>query len=108
MEYKLLTAEYQEDAVVDAMLGREMEHFHYQLNEDNYKEILKTEPEGPYRDRIQALLASNTTEKAKVESVYAALEKQAPQGAAFDVVAERVKAKRSAAEEAATVEAATR
>lgn len=40
IEYKYLTQDEQDDIVAQALLAREKEHFHYQLNIDNYTTIL--------------------------------------------------------------------
>lgn len=40
LPYKFLTQAEQDDAVLAAIMQREREHFHYELNRANYEEIL--------------------------------------------------------------------
>lgn len=45
MQYSSFTQEQQDNAVATAMIGREVEHFHYDHNIRVYTEMLKTLPQ---------------------------------------------------------------
>ena len=77
MNYVLLTQNEQDDHIVEAMLGREREHFHRAVNIANYTAMLAALPAGTaWSTRIQTLLAEEQVAVKHEDEVYAALAAQ--------------------------------
>jgi hypothetical protein len=67
--------------IATAVVQREHEIFHYQINIDNYTAMLAarwTPEEQEYHDRIAALLLTEKAEQSKAKRVYDALIAQLP------------------------------
>lgn len=121
MNYQHLTEVERDDTVMEAIIHREKEHYHYELNKLAYENAIaeidkdttipKSWPKElePYRkiygenlvdalmsanlmdkynivtklqfkDKLNMMLATGTTEQAKVELIHRALDKQMPSG----------------------------
>lgn len=95
--YKHCTDDYQWDIIAEQIYNREHEHYHYELDRQNFVKMLETLEPGQFRDQIQERLDSTIREQSKVEAVYNALQAQIDDQAAFDAAMARVVAKRAAA-----------
>lgn len=118
--YQQLTQDEMDDAIAENLYGREVEHFHYELNRRNYVEMLKTLPVGDdrgtpeeqeqaaYRAYIEGLVKTETAARDKTEHTYEALEKNFADPTRKAAAIDRAVTKRAAvkAAEAASIEAA--
>ena len=76
MKYEQLGQEKRDEIIAEQMHGREMEHFHHELNASVYAEALKTLPPGEWRDRISQLHDEALVEMEKIDGIHAALSAQ--------------------------------
>lgn len=123
IQYQLYTQDEQDEAIAEAMRGREIEHFHYDLNYKNYIDMLPNLPVGnekgtpeeqaqfKYRKHVESLIATEAVARDQTEVVYnalaAKLDDPTRKAAAFAKVAEKVAAQK-AKELATTAEAAVK
>ena len=73
MIYSQLSPSYKYDTLADAIYGREVEYFHYDIDRMNFEYILKDLPECEYRTNIENRLADTVGTMAQVERTMAAL-----------------------------------
>lgn len=92
--YAVLTQAEQDDMVVATVHAQEQAHFQHALNVERYTAMVADMPEGPFKERITALLV---TEQAAVSDHEQLLDKtvaQLPKGPALLEAVARVEAKR--------------
>ena len=96
MEYEQLSTEYQDDHIAEAMLGREMEFFHYDVDLKNYQEMLAALPEKETakRGELAQRIKDITAQMDIVERVYSALKNRIRDPQAHAAAIGRVRAKR--------------
>jgi hypothetical protein len=95
--YSHCTDDYQWDVIAEQLYNREHEHYHYELDRQNFVKMLETLEPGPFREEVQERLTSTIREQNKVEAIYNSLLAQIDDKAAFDAAMARVIAKRAAA-----------
>jgi hypothetical protein len=100
MEYMQLSQQYRDDAIAEAMHGREREHFHYALDHANFTEMLKTLPDGDYKTMIAKRLQETASRMAEVDLIHSALAAQVVDQTAHNAAVVRTTDKRDAAEAA--------
>lgn len=108
MKFISITQDDQDRIVAEAVVHREKEIWHYQLNINNYTAMLASlgagvlsEHDAAFRDKITALLGTEKIEQAKSMRVLDALLSQLPAGQAESLVL-AAKAKLDAAVATAT------
>lgn len=92
MQYTNLPANLKYDTLAAAIKGREVEHFHYNLDKSNFETMLLTLEEGPFRDEIVQRLADTVREMNKVEAIYNALVAQIDDQVAYAEAVARLNA----------------
>ena len=97
MQYNQLEQQYQDDVLAEAIYGREVEHFHYVFDRDNFKRMIEGLPAGTFRSSLEQRLAETLDRIAQVESVHAALVARITDQARHADAVARVTAKRKAA-----------
>jgi len=97
MQYNQLPSSYKYDTIAEAMYSRELEHFHYAFDADNFRHLLATTIDGPYKQELQARLDSTLEQMRKVEDIYNALQAQITDAAEYAAAVERATQKRNAA-----------
>jgi hypothetical protein len=76
-----ITDQHRYETIATAVVQREHEIFHYQINIDNYTTMLAADwspEEQGYKDKIAALLVTEKAEQSKAKRVYDALKAQLP------------------------------
>jgi len=113
MQYQQLTQDEMDDVIAENLYGREVEHFHYELNRKNYEEMLKTLPAGDaggapddreaaaYRAYIEGLVKTEAAGRDKTERTYDALATNLADPTRKAAAIERATAKRLATKAAA-------
>ena len=96
MIYTQIPSTYKYDTLAEALYSREMEHFHYNLDAVNFTHLLETEVDGPYKQELQARLASTLEQMQKVDSIYTALSAQIEDPVLYAEAVERAALKRNA------------
>lgn len=76
MDYQQIQPAYKDDVIAEALHARELEHFHYAFDAQNFRHLLAHAPAGPFRDSIQARLDTTLEQMANVEAIHAALQSQ--------------------------------
>lgn len=71
--------------------------FCHELNRERYTEMLKSLPQGDFRQRIQQLLAETNSRIAEVEAILQTTEPQLPPPARIEAAVQRMEARRAAA-----------
>lgn len=94
MNYQQLTQEYQDDHLANAMMGREMEYFHYDFDRKNFENLLRTLPDGACKSDIAKRLADTKQAMQNVLAFYEALKLQIRSQESHAAAVERLKAKR--------------
>lgn len=94
MNYQQLTKEYQDDHLANAMLGREMEYFHYDFDRKNFENLLRTLPDGACKNDVDKRLADTVKAMENVAAFYEALKLQIRSEEAHAAAVARVQAKR--------------
>ena len=96
MDYEQLSTDYMDDHIAEAMLGREMEFFHYQVDLQNYQDMLAALPAGETANRgeLAQRIKDITVQMDIVEKVYAALKNRRRDPQAHAAAIGRVTAKR--------------
>lgn len=95
MQYNQLSTSYKYDTIVEAMYARELEHFHYAFDAENFKFLIANTIDGPYKQELQARLDSTLEQMRKVEGIYKALEAQIKDSAEYTAAVERAVLKRN-------------
>ena len=86
-----------DDYVAEAMLGRETEWFHYNVDLQNFTDMLAATDAADKRADLERRIADTQAQMDVVERVYAALKLRIRDPAAHAAAIGRVKAKRAAA-----------
>ena len=73
MIYTQLPKNYKHEVIAEAIYGREMEHFHYDFDKQNFERILETAQDGDYKTDVEKRLSDTLMQMAKVKVIYAAL-----------------------------------
>lgn len=76
MNYTQLPTTYKDDTIAEAMFAREMEHFHYEFDAANFRHLLATTPDGPYKQNLQERLDATLVQMKNVDDIYTALQAQ--------------------------------
>lgn len=76
MEYQQIPSTYKDDLIAEALYAREIEHFHYCFDRDNFIEILKNTPPGLDYDNLLNRLNETIYQIENVERYAKALLKQ--------------------------------
>ena len=99
MKFEQLSAEYVDDYIAEAMLGREMEWFHYDVDRQNFAHIMEALPADDTAGRTEFAqrIRDTSRQMEMVERVYAALQQRIRDPVAHAAAIERVRAKRDAA-----------
>ena len=96
MDFEQLSTDYMDDYIAEAMLGREMEWYHYNVDLQNFTDMLAALPaeataqRTDYARRIQ----ETAVQMAMVDLVYEALKRRIRDPQAHAVAVERVRTKR--------------
>jgi hypothetical protein len=97
MDYKHVDKTYQHDVIAEAIIGRQHEHYHYELDRKNFEHMLTLLPEGPYKEEVKERLRTTIVEMTKVEHIHDALcEHCKADPTAHEAALTRVKARREA------------
>lgn len=98
MDFEQLSTDYMDDYVAEAMLGREMEWFHYSVDLQNFTDMLAALPADAADKRadLERRIADTKAQMDVVERVYAALKLRIRDPQAHAAAIERAKAKRAA------------
>lgn len=79
MDYKTISQEEKDKALVSFLKGQEMDLFLANINKDRYRELLKNDKISQgFREKIEKLLESTLLQITDVEAVVEATEKQLP------------------------------
>lgn len=97
MNYSQLPPSYKYDVLAEAMYSRELEHFHYEFDATNFRRLLESASDGPYKQEIQARLDSTLEQMHKVDSIYSALKAQIDDEVEYAAAVARAVQKRNAA-----------
>mgnify|MGYP007080331985 CR=1 FL=1 len=73
MHYQQLTQQEMDTTIAENLHGREVEHFHHELNIAVYDELLTTLPAGEWRSRVQQLRNEGQVEIDKIAGLHASL-----------------------------------
>lgn len=93
MAYRVLTEDEESETIVLFMLAQERDHHSHSVNRDRYQRMLKDLPPGPFRERIQHLLAETNDRLVEVEAIIAATVPQMPPADRVSAIREALKAK---------------
>ena len=96
MKYKQIDPTYKDDVIAEALHSREHEHFHYELDRQNFEFMLTTLPEGAQREYVKERLRTTLEQMSIVENAHAALTAQITDQAAHQAAIIRTKLKRDA------------
>lgn len=94
MNYQQLTQQEMDTTIAENLHGREVEHFHHELNIAVYDGLLASLPPGEWKTRVAQLRNEGTVEMDKIAGLHGALLAQLPktrQGGAFARAAKRRK-----------------
>ena len=99
MDFEQLSNDYIDDYIAEAMLAREMEWFHYDVDRLNFTDMLETLPADAVEQRedLNRRLQEISVQMASVECVYGALKRRIRDTQGHAAAIERVRAKRDAA-----------
>lgn len=97
MIYTQLSPTYKLEVIADAIYGRELEHFHYDFDRQNFERLLAGLPDGEYKADVEKRLAETLMQMAKVEAIYAALASQIDDQDAYQEAVIRTTRKREEA-----------
>ena len=99
MQFEQLSTDYMDDYVAEAMLGRETEWYHYNVDLQNFTDMLAAMPADAADKRavLEQRIADTKAQMDVVERVYAALKLRIRDPQAHAAAIERVKAKRASA-----------
>lgn len=97
MKYTQIPQTYKDDVIAEAMYARELEYFHYEFDATNFRRLLETAPEGPYRDNLTERLEATLAQMRNVDAIYEALTSQITSTAAHLEAVARTTEKRKAA-----------
>ena len=97
MIYTQLPPNYKLEVIAEAVYGRELEHFHYDFDRQNYERLIDGCPDGEYKESVKSRLADTLKEMAKVEAIYAALTDQIDDQDAYQEAVIRMTKKREEA-----------
>lgn len=95
MEFEQLSTDYIDDYIAEAMLARETEWFHYNVDRQNFEDIRSALPveEAAQRADMERRIQETTKQMAVVDSVYAALKRRIRSPDAHAAAIERVRLK---------------
>ena len=74
MDYKILTQEEQDDITASFLASQERDEFCHQTNLARYKAMLKSLPEGKWKQQVASLHDETVERLAEVQSIIAATE----------------------------------
>lgn len=94
LTYQQLVREEMDIAIADNLHGREVEHFHHELNIAVYDDLLATLPAGPWKDRVQQLRDEGQDEMDKIAGLHGSLLTQLPQARRATAFARSAKRRR--------------
>jgi hypothetical protein len=98
MKYEQLSTDYMDDHIAEAMHGREMEWFHYDIDRQNFLDMIAALPPGdPQRAQFAQRVEQVEEQMAVVERVYEALKRRIRNPQAHAAAVERVRLKRAPA-----------
>jgi Tfp pilus assembly protein PilO len=86
MNYKTLKQDEMQEVIVSFYKGQETDLYVHNINKERYEEMLKTLPEGPFKTRVEKLLAETNERIEEVSAILAATEKQLPAQNEIDTV----------------------
>ena len=96
-EFKVLTQEEMDDALVEFFEAQERDLFLHTINLERFERMLQTLPEGPWKGRIVELKRQTEERKEEVESIIDATLPQLPPLDRIQAAKQRLSAKRSQA-----------
>jgi len=93
--YKVLDQDTRDDIIVEFFEAQERDLHCFLLNKERYEAMLEHLEDGPFRKRIEKLLAETNQRIAEVEAIIAATEKQLPGSDRIAAAKQRLQAKRA-------------
>lgn len=94
MQYTQLPNSYKYETIADAIYAREVEYFHYAFDKTNFEYLLKTQPDGVFKENIQQRLADTSAQMTNVLAVIDALKNQIDDQDAYALAVEVVTQRR--------------
>jgi hypothetical protein len=98
MIYTQLSSNYKYDTIAEAIHAREMEYFHYDFDRANFEYLLKSAPDGDFKNNTSERLSSTLQQMQIVKLIMDALRSQIDDEQAYAAAVERVTSKRKAKE----------
>jgi len=91
--FKYLDPSYKNEVLATAILGREQEIFHYELNIDNYQHVIDNAKDSLVKTEFAKRIVSEQRELEKALSIYKALLAQVSDPIELDLVVAKIKTK---------------
>lgn len=79
MKYKSLTDEHKDEIIADFHLAQERDHHCHSLNVARYERMVRTLPEGKFKERITELLKSEQEALSQVTAIIESTSEQLPE-----------------------------
>lgn len=92
-KYQFLTDDQQDERMVATFHAQEASHHSHAMNVERYTDMLTTLKDGPFKERIAALLITEQEALDQHEALLAATEKQLPESARAETAMNRLAVK---------------